>query len=849
MKHHRAVTNVRRNLLCSALVFALAAGGVATSAFAQDGVERKQFEVPEQSAATALNQFAEQADITLVFSQDVVSGVTVHPLRGAYTTQEGLAAMLEGTGLAWQNIDGRTISIGRESPGGDGKAGVRSLDTIVVTGTRIRGIESVSPVSVYTNEDIERSGYATVQQFLRTLPQNFGGGQSDQAGNVSGMVTFTSLGSGVNLRGLGTEATLVLLNGQRLAPAGTGNFVDVGMIPASAIERVEVLTDGASAIYGSDAVGGVVNVVLRSDFEGGDTRLRYGNVSEGSSAEYRASQALGWRWDGGNLVGSYEFYKREALDSRDRAATRIMPEPSDIFAGETRHSLLLHLEQALGVNTELVADLQYGKRGGHARDVDFIGSLLDYDLNQVQYGGRLGLIRELRGSWQGEVFATYSYNTNDVVQRTDGMDPAIIPSTSSSVTTLDFKADGDAFGLPGGNAKAAIGGQLRTEKLDYVTRGISQLRDAGSLFGEISLPLVGAENRMSGVQELIATAALRYDYYDDSGDSTNAMFGLRWRPTDGVAVRATYGTSFRAPSLIDISPVADQVIALLLPGVGGAPVVSLLFNGSNPGLEPETAKSWTLGIDLVPRGPAGPHVGITYYDIDYQDRIASLARDPRAFLALQYESIFGEVITSNPSQQQVAELVAHPRFFNATPLSTEQLIAGTEAILDLRSRNLSGTRTRGLDLNLDYKFVVSDHLLGATFNVNYVLEHAQQLTGLSPWEDRVGTTLNPVRFRLRGGLNWARGGTSAGATVNHTDSYSNVLVSPAAPVDSWTTVDLSLRHEFKNYSGFSVSASVVNLFNAQPPYLEAVLPLIANYDPTNADVLGRFLSLQVSKEW
>src|SRR5690606_7557618 len=160
--------------------------------------------------------------------------------------------------------------------------------------------------------------------------------------NISGAVTFTQLGSGVNLRGMGNAATLVLLNGQRLAPAGTGNFVDVGMIPASAIDRVEVLTDGASAIYGSDAVGGVVTFVLREDFEGGDTRIRYGTVTEGSSSEYRVSQTLGRAWSSGSFLGSYEFYKREALNTEARAATRMAPDPSDIFAGERRHSLFLH---------------------------------------------------------------------------------------------------------------------------------------------------------------------------------------------------------------------------------------------------------------------------------------------------------------------------------------------------------------------------------------------------------------------------------------------------------------------------------------------------------------------------
>lgn len=848
-----------------ATALALATGAAAA--------QERRYDMPAQPLSRALQAYGQMADVQIIFTDELVRGRNAPALEGEYTAEQALQRLLEGTGLDARRTPGGAVMIvgpddvdAPTAPGTmraqdesaafaptesgiDSRDGATDLGAVVVTGSRIRGTQSVSPVGIYSSEEIERSGHATVQQFLQTLPQNFSGGQSDQASNVSGAVTFTRMGSGVNLRGLGTEATLVLLNGQRLAPAGTGNFVDVGMIPASAIDRIEVLTDGASAIYGSDAVGGVVNVVLRSDFDGGDTRLRYGTVAEGSSAEYRASQTLGRAWGGGSFVGSYEFYEREALDSRDRAATRNAPAPSDVFPGEKRHSLLLHVEQALGQRNELVADLQYGERDGRARDVDMIGQLNDYDMRQVQYGGRLGLVSQLRGGWQGEVFATHSRNTNDVALRVEGVAPATVPSTAAIVSALDFKADGDVFELPGGRAKAAVGGQLRTERLEYALRGIRQERDAGSVFAEASLPLVGATGRNVAAPLLLATAAVRYDRYDDFGGSANTKLGVRWSPMNTVSVRATYGTSFRAPSLIDISPVADQVAAMQVLDRGDVPVLAMLMVGSNPDLQPETAETWTAGIDLQPEAAPGLRLGLTYYQIHYDDRIVSLARDPRAFLALQHESVFAEVITRDPSADTLAELIAHPRFDNFTPLPPDQLETATAAIIDLRSRNLAGTRTRGLDLDLDYRFGTGPDLFGLSFNGTYVFEHSQRLTGLAPWEDRVGTTLNPVRFKLRTGINWARAGTSAGVTVNHTDSYANPLVTPAEPVASWTTLDLSLRHEFARLRGFSVSANVVNAFDAGPPWVAAVPPLAVNYDPANADVLGRFVSVQLGKEW
>ena len=844
-----------------------------------------QFNLPAQNLGDALQSLAVTSQYRLLYSPELVQGRTSTALVGRYTLEEAVRRLLQGTGLAWElTADGlllihsATASAGSPSSAsiqgvsqakGDAvdttrqaleypadrpapnNSQVSELASVEVTGTRIRGTDSVSPIGIYTNEDIERSGYATVQQFLQTLPQNFSGGQSDQAGNISGAVNFTRLGSGVNLRGLGNEATLVLLNGQRLAPAGTGNFVDVGMIPASAIERIEVLTDGASAIYGSDAVGGVVNFVLRTDYEGGDTRLRYGTVTSGNSAEYRASQTLGRAWSGGRVLGSYEFYRRGALDTESRAATRIAADPSDIFPSERRHSLLLHLEQRLSERLDLVMDGQYGKRRGEARDVDMLGQLSDYDFSQVQASGRLGLIADLQGEWKGEAFVSRARNENEVLLRIAGLASGALPSTASGVTALDVKADGPLAELPGGSVKAAVGGQLRKEDLTYDRAGVDQQREVRSVFGEISIPLIGAGNRRQGAERLTATAAVRHDRYDDFGSSTNTKFGLLWKPSEQIGVRATYGTSFRAPQLFDISRAADQVAATLVPDATGAPVIALLQVGSNPDLKPETARSWTLGMDFLSQSIPGLKATLSYYQIDYEDRITALAKEPRAFQALMYPSLFSPVITYDPSPAQVAALTAHHRFNNFSPLPTDLLPDNTRAVIDLRARNLAGTRSRGLDFGVAWQFGGGQDLFGVSLDGNYVLEHAQQLTPIAPWEDKVATVLNPVRYRLRSGFTWARAAVSAALFVNHKDAYVNDLIAPRERVDAWTTVDLNLRYQFGGgvARGVALSANIVNLFNQGPPFLTAVPPLVMNYDPSNADVLGRFVAVQLSKEW
>lgn len=188
--------------------------------------------------------------------------------------------------------------------------------TIVVTGTHIRGaVAAGAKVDVYTSEDLDRSGYATVQDFIQTLPQNFQGGGVSEAPDNGALATSNQFGgAAVNLRGLGGDSTLTLINGRRTPQSGLeGNFTDISLIPQSAIERLEILSDGASALYGSDAIGGVVNIILKKDYNGAESRVRYGRTTTGGLDEYRLAQTLGAAWNGGTILINYEYYYRDWL--------------------------------------------------------------------------------------------------------------------------------------------------------------------------------------------------------------------------------------------------------------------------------------------------------------------------------------------------------------------------------------------------------------------------------------------------------------------------------------------------------------------------------------------------------
>lgn len=198
-------------------------------------------------------------------------------------------------------------------------------NTIVVTGTHIRGVENSVGNQIISigQEEIRQAGHASVRDVFEVLPQNFGGGATGERQLNSQANVNTGQGTTINLRGIGSSATLVLLNGRRLPAGGfDASLVDVSLIPIAAIERIEILPDGASAVYGSDAVAGVVNFILRRNYEGLETRLRYGTVTDGSLDEFQASQNAGLHWDSGNMLIAYEFTHRDRLPNDDLSYAR-----------------------------------------------------------------------------------------------------------------------------------------------------------------------------------------------------------------------------------------------------------------------------------------------------------------------------------------------------------------------------------------------------------------------------------------------------------------------------------------------------------------------------------------------
>jgi iron complex outermembrane receptor protein len=225
-------------------------------------------------------------------------------VRALLTAFCGTATMMVATGVAAQT----------PAPG---------LQRVEITGSNIRraDVETAAPVQTFTREDIVNSGKGSVAEFLQTLTVDNQGSVPTTFGNG-----FASGASGISLRGLGVASTLVLINGRRIAPYGLADdgqkiFADLNVIPLEAVERVEILKDGGSAIYGSDAIAGVVNVILRKSYQGTVATASYGASSYHDGAETRASITHGFgdmEEKGFNVLLNLELSSKNAIWNRDR---------------------------------------------------------------------------------------------------------------------------------------------------------------------------------------------------------------------------------------------------------------------------------------------------------------------------------------------------------------------------------------------------------------------------------------------------------------------------------------------------------------------------------------------------
>ncbi|MHC9085958.1 TonB-dependent receptor domain-containing protein [Luteimonas sp. RIT-PG2_3] len=301
---------------------------ISLAAWAQDARTR-QVSVPGGDLAGALDALRQQVGGQILYRADQMKGVRTRGVSGELSSEAALATLLEGTGwvlrkdpsgamvvVKAQTNPPATTRPARPAPqtAVDDEA-VSEIARVSVTGSRLArlDVEGPSPVITFDNERLQRSGVTDVADIFRYLPQ-----QPFSTSSVGG-----EGGSAVQLRGLGHGNTLVLINGRRAITSGlfgSRGVVDLNTIPLTAVERIEVLPDSASAIYGADAIAGVVNVILKQGVERPSLEVRYGAAADGAE-EKRIAGTVGI--ERGRVRGTliFDYFDRGTLLGADRALT------------------------------------------------------------------------------------------------------------------------------------------------------------------------------------------------------------------------------------------------------------------------------------------------------------------------------------------------------------------------------------------------------------------------------------------------------------------------------------------------------------------------------------------------
>ncbi|MDC7810945.1 TonB-dependent receptor [Sphingomonas koreensis] len=437
---------------------------------------------------------------------------------------------------------------------------------------------------------------------------------------------------------------------------------------------------------------------------------------------------------------------------------------------------------------------------------------------------------------------------------------------TGTVWSAALRADGPLFALPGGEVRLALGGEYREERYEdrATISDVSTLtpvalsaialpgpRRVRAAYGELHIPVFGEDMDVPGIRRLDLSAAVRTERYSDFGTTTNPKFGASWEPVRGLTLRGSWGKSFRAPSFNNLrqDPANSLFFAYTLPDPASPTGQTnvLVLRGNDPGLRPERATSWTLGLDVRPPSVPGLYGSLTYYNIRYRDRIASPAANLLNFL-VNRETYQG-IIDPDPSLATIQGYYASPVFQNPFNLAPEQI----ELLIDARLQNLSTVEQSGLDLDLGYSFDALGGKADLGLTGAYIFHIRQALTATAASTDVVDRLGNPVDLHLRARAGWSDERLSVSLFGNYLDSYTNLTNATPQTVEAWTTFDLQLSYRFgteETGSDLRVALSATNLLDRDPPKAAYFLGTFsAGFDPDNASPLGRVLSLTVTKRW
>ncbi len=430
----------KNNSFRGSILFLFGVSLTLSPAFAQ----AQEFDIDAGPAVIALSEFAAQADVSVVYTYDVVDGLETNRVEGVYEPNQALNLLLAGTSLSAYEGDGGAFAISAREERGDSESknlsqtpvmmaqnqmsssrsqastneslvddgddktsGSRELERIpeiLVIGKRTLNVDiertpdDIQPYAVFDQNDIAESGAQNIEDFLRTRLTSLNSPLTQQ--QTEGGTNR----SGFDLRGLGQHQTLILVDGRRnvaVSELGSAMQPDLNGIPIAAIERIEVLANTASGVYGGGATGGVINVILRKDYAGISTKLTYGNSFEGGGGERRIDVSAGFNSKNNRtnilFAGSYSERTSLLVGERDfltRGRQHILDNnPGSLLSGSPPLSGTTNIRSSSGANLTLRPELGGGDIGSAITYVPYLyaGPSADGGAGLVANGGQYNM--------------------------------------------------------------------------------------------------------------------------------------------------------------------------------------------------------------------------------------------------------------------------------------------------------------------------------------------------------------------------------------------------------------------------------------------------------------------------
>ncbi|MFX4088675.1 TonB-dependent receptor domain-containing protein [Sphingobium yanoikuyae] len=827
--------------------------------------QQRSFSVQPQRLSSAIAELARQANVSIVAPPTGALRFS-DSLQGTMDVPQALARLLKGTGLVWtvgangvylvkhEDIRPRPASftfVGTTAVAAAPAATSAQLapletdEPIIVTGTRDpnqKASASTSPITVISGDKLAATGQADLRDALVQL---------------SPSITRSSVTSGnanmvdkISLRALTSNHTLILVNGKRrhttsvitdaTGPEDGTAPVDIGLIPTSAIDHVEVLLDGAAAIYGSDAIAGVINIILKNNDSGLTFTTNNGLYYEGDG--FTSASTVNW----GTKLGEDGFlslsgeYRHQDHTNRGGPDTRVGEKVNRYFGNSEQDRIALSYNAGYNLSDSVqfysFATYAYRKAGSYQNYR--VPTLLPQvfpngfsPLSQVtehDFSITGGLKGKLSG-WDWDLNATYGedhtdYNLHDSVNvylyNDTGSTPTRFNVMSYANSQLTLEGSLRRYiDLPGlaEPLNFAIGGQYRRDTYDVNpgepasyygagTQGQSGLQPSSYVRASRDIKAAYIDLSAKLVPGLQLALAGRYEDYSDAGDTLTGKASVRYDFSPAVAVRGTISNGFRAPNMQEQYYTSLGTTPNGAQGVLAVNSIAARLLGAQQ-LKPEKSTNYSLG--MVFRPVDRMTISIDGYQISIKDRIVKGG--------------------AYNGQAAIDALAAQGIIIDSSVLPS--------AVSAQYFSNGADTRTRGLDIVANYRTLFDgftvDWDASANFNKTKVQRVGIDLNG-RPLLTRQGqaflSTYFPRNKFIFGGhleagkwdfdlheIRWGKVNTLR-QYVTGADSYSTTVFYEMHNAPKWQT-NIELGYKLMKSSKIAVGAT--NLFDARP----SVVPL------------------------